>query len=470
MKKGYIICGVFKMHKVNKPIKNKIWLMFIAMSFSIVIFVLCLISNIISYNTVIMGYTEGYYNIAVVSGSIEEYERSMCNYIEFGGDNYHSETEYSYDTFRYDFMKLYYARFEYSQAVRYQIENISSYVGKIDRAMEQIADYNNIEYNREVYISDISKYISESKSLITDILKVQSVDSNELYSEATTTSLVYLICMVVALAILIFTAISLMVFVKTHISKPVTEINDWACLFRDDYCQMSPLSYETGDEIQMLAESFNIVRDKMIECQRMNEDMKATVARLHSEEEHKKKFVQMLYEEKREKEHISSAAQRDGLTGLYNRKTFDDFVNEFITKKPGNKEGSLFLIDMDNFKTVNDSLGHLKGDEALKMLAGAMRIVFTGGYLGRYGGDEFVAFMIGCSTDSDMERYASELCHKMHQTMEANGITVQLSVSIGAASTIGIRESSQLYHRADKALYHSKENGRNQYTIYSDKL
>ncbi len=458
------------MHKVAKPIKNKIWLMFLAMFFSIGIFVVCLVSNIVAYNNVITGYADGYYNIAVVSGSMEEYESSIEDYIEFGGEYYHNEADNAYKAFRYDFMNLYYARFEYSQTVRYEIENISGYVGKIDSAMELIKDYNNMGYNRDVYDSDISQYISESKSLITNVLRAQSADSNEVYEDVTVSTLVYIICMVVALVLFIFIAVMLVIFINLRVSKPVKEINDWACLFRDDYCQMSPLSYETEDEIQMLAESFNIVRDKMIESQRMNEEMKSTVARLHTEEEHKKKFVQMLYEEKREKESISIAAQHDGLTGLYNRRTFDGFVNEFVTKRPGNKDGALFLIDMDNFKTVNDSLGHLKGDEALKLLAGAMRIVFNGGYLGRYGGDEFVAFMIGCTGDSDMERYGSELCHKMHQVMESNGVSVQLSVSIGAASTEGLRDSSQLYLRADKALYHSKENGRNQYTIYSDRL
>lgn len=462
--------GYVRMSKVAKPIKNKILLMLIAMVCSIVLFVVCLIANIVAYNNVVKKYTQSYYNIAVVSGSIEQYGSALDNYIEYGGENYYKETDKAYKTFRFDFMSLYYARFEYTQIVRYEIENISGYISKIDSSMEQITDFNNIDYNRQIYESDISEYISESKALITDILKVQATESNEMYSDISITSLLYIVCMVVALAIFIFSTVSFMSFIKVNISKPIDEISEWARLFRDDYCQMSPLAFDTQDEIQMLAESFNIVRDKMIESQRLNEEMKQTMARLKSEEEHKKKFVQMLYEEKREKETITNAAQHDGLTGLYNRKTFDEFVNDFVLKRPGNKGGALFLIDMDNFKVVNDSLGHLKGDEALKMLAGAMRIVFNGGYLGRYGGDEFIAFMIGCTTDSDMERYASELCHKMRHRMEENGVSVQLSVSIGVASTIGVSETSQLYMKADKALYHSKENGRNQYTIYSDEL
>ncbi|MGN0374492.1 MAG: GGDEF domain-containing protein, partial [Butyrivibrio sp.] len=233
---------------------------------------------------------------------------------------------------------------------------------------------------------------------------------------------------------------------------------------------MSPLKFNKEDEIQQISESFNIVRDKMRESQKNNEELNEALSKLRKEEEYKKKFVQLLYEEKREKDTISNVAQHDGLTGLYNRRTFDDFVNEFIVRRPGNKDGALFLIDMDNFKGVNDSLGHLQGDEALKTLAGAMRVVFSGGYLGRYGGDEFIAFIVGCTTETDMERYAGELCRKMHKKLEYNGKTVQLSVSIGAASSVGIKACSELYTRADKALYHSKENGRNRYTVFTDAL
>ena len=141
----------------------------------------------------------------------------------------------------------------------------------------------------------------------------------------------------------------------------------------------------------------------------------------------KKEISKLL--EVRESVRVVDATLRDG--GLVNDFYFtDEFVNDFVLKRPGNKGGALFLIDMDNFKVVNDSLGHLKGDEALKMLAGAMRIVFNGGYLGRYGGDEFIAFMIGCTTDSDMERYASELCHKMRHRMEENGVSKLLSLDL----------------------------------------
>lgn len=122
---------------------------------------------------------------------------------------------------------------------------------------------------------------------------------------------------------------------------------------------------------------------------------------------------------------------------------------------------------MDDFKNVNDTLGHLAGDEALKLLAGAMRVVFTGAYLGRYGGDEFIAFIPAFKNEDELENHAAELCKKMNTRFENDQKYVNLSVSVGIATTDNISEYSELYMKADKALYYSKENGRNQYKLES---
>ena len=138
-----------------------------------------------------------------------------------------------------------------------------------------------------------------------------------------------------------------------------------------------------------------------------------------------------------------------------------------MSNKSVSSEGALFLIDMDNFKNVNDTLGHIAGDEALKTLAGAMRIVFPGGYLGRYGGDEFIAFVPSTCDDETLDRLGSSLCKKMDRKFEHGGKSVRLSVSVGIVNTVGIDDYAELYMKADKALYYSKEHGRNQYTLAS---
>ena len=462
--------GYSKMSNVKKPLKNKIRIIVLPILAILLAVFGCISYIIVSYKEVITSYTDEYYRIALVSGSMDKFEISLKDYIRYGSEEYYDELEADYKTFYHKFSNLYYDRFEYDQSIRYEIENISILLGRIDTSMKKITNDPDSETAEQVYNDDISIYLAESRGIVADILDTQVEISNSTYASVSGGSFVCMVFMSVSLVGFILMVVYLFVFVHFRITRPIQEIEEWAEMFRDDYCQMSPLKFNKEDEIQQISESFNIVRDKMRESQKNNEELNEALTKLRKEEEYKKKFVQLLYEEKREKDNISSVAQHDGLTGLYNRRTFDDFVNEFIVRRPGNKDGALFLIDMDNFKGVNDSLGHLQGDEALKTLAGAMRVVFSGGYLGRYGGDEFIAFIVGCTTETDMERYAGELCRKMHKKLEYNGKTVQLSVSIGAASSVGVKACSELYMRADKALYHSKENGRNRYTVFTDAL
>ena len=96
-----------------------------------------------------------------------------------------------------------------------------------------------------------------------------------------------------------------------------------------------------------------------------------------------------------------------------------------------------------------------------------MRVVFNGAYLGRYGGDEFIVFVANYKSIEELEAYASDLCEKMYVRFGSEDKDVQLAVSIGVAITDGITEYSELYMKADRALYYSKEHGRNQYKFES---
>ena len=256
-------------------------------------------------------------------------------------------------------------------------------------------------------------------------------------------------------------------FIRNKIAAPVADVYEWTRLFKDGYCEMADLPAVRDDEVGKLEEAFNIVKAKLLEANKLKAQYDEAIERINTEEQYKKTFVQQLYAEKRDKEAISTAARHDGLTGLYNRRTFDGLVEEFFIRKKENARGALYLIDMDDFKNVNDTLGHLAGDEALKLLAGAMRVVFTGAYLGRYGGDEFIAFIPAFKNEDELENHAAELCKKMNTRFENDQKYVNLSVSVGIATTDNISEYSELYMKADKALYYSKENGRNQYKLES---
>lgn len=458
------------MKTVKKPIKKDIFTYLLPIVILLLALFCCALYIVVSHNSVISNYIVGYNDIAQLSVAIDGYEQAVLGYIENSDEKNKIEFIDKYNSLNYKIRNLYYNRYDYNSTVKSDIEDISDYMDIVISSTGKILECTDVESVKHIYLDEIEGILYEMRSMTANIMEIQVSSNNKKYESISNASVVLLMVIIAFIAILVALAIKFFIFVDRRISIPSKEIAEWARLMKDDYYQMSPLKYEGQDEIQLISEAFNAVKEKIIDQQKKSDELTQTIQKLKSEEESKKKFVQMLYEEKREKANITSAAQKDGLTGLYNRKTFDEFVGDFVAKKPGNKEGALFIIDMDNFKMVNDSLGHLQGDEALKMLAGAMRVVFPGAYLGRYGGDEFVAFVVDCVRYDDICKVAGELCIRMNQRMEHNEKSVNISVSIGCATSMDINSGKELYTRADKALYHSKENGRNQFTIYTDKL
>ncbi|VEF46823.1 PAS/PAC sensor-containing diguanylate cyclase [Bacillus freudenreichii] len=159
-------------------------------------------------------------------------------------------------------------------------------------------------------------------------------------------------------------------------------------------------------------------------------------------------------------------AFHDSLTGLKNRAAFEELVKEYQGKKKGNL--ALMMIDLDNFKLVNDSLGHTEGDKILK--AAAQEILANAGkenHAARLGGDEFVVIYPDIG-EEELKNSALKLINRMHHRFrdirEKNHIDVSISVGIAMAS--GEDNVDSLYDKADRALYESKENGKNQFNIY----
>ena len=159
----------------------------------------------------------------------------------------------------------------------------------------------------------------------------------------------------------------------------------------------------------------------------------------------------------------SLLAQTDELTGLSNRRSFDRDCNragnEFQTSK---KPFSVLMIDVDHFKTINDSHGHQAGDGVLRQLGDYLRaVVRTSDIAARYGGEEFSILLHGIG----LER-AKEAAEKIRRNIEARQFVVgnqslQITISVGVSSTLPGESSDQIVHRADAALYCAKEAGRN---------
>ncbi|MET0987029.1 MAG: GGDEF domain-containing protein [Steroidobacteraceae bacterium] len=161
---------------------------------------------------------------------------------------------------------------------------------------------------------------------------------------------------------------------------------------------------------------------------------------------------------------IFRMAVTDGLTNLSNRKQLDTYLAEEITRAERHgRKLSLLLADIDHFKRINDTYGHVIGDAVLRSFAAVLqKRVRPTDRLGRYGGEEFCAILPDTSA-TDAARIAEQLRRTVaERTLTADGNEVKVTVSIGAASWQPEWSRDDLYRAADAKLYQAKEQGRNQ--------
>ncbi len=172
------------------------------------------------------------------------------------------------------------------------------------------------------------------------------------------------------------------------------------------------------------------------------------------------------------RESMREAATRDSLTGLLNRaEIFSLLERELERSRRERKPLSVILTDIDHFKKVNDTGGHLFGDEALREIARRMQSrlrPYDG--VGRYGGEEFLLVLPSCDLKGAVER-ANELRELVAATdIVSGGVKKAVTMSFGVAISecLGVKEVEALVGRADKALYSAKKKGRNRVECAAD--
>ena len=155
---------------------------------------------------------------------------------------------------------------------------------------------------------------------------------------------------------------------------------------------------------------------------------------------------------------FESLSKMDMLTGLYNKSTIEELCSKKILES--DQQFTFYMIDIDNFKRVNDTFGHEAGDEVLKQTGAILRSVFhDGDLIGRFGGDEFVVMMVSCGDRAIARERAECLISKLsEQKFSSPGLTVQCSVGIAFGQTGDNLLSVKT--RADEALYSAKSEGR----------
>ncbi|MBE5940279.1 MAG: EAL domain-containing protein [Lachnospiraceae bacterium] len=155
----------------------------------------------------------------------------------------------------------------------------------------------------------------------------------------------------------------------------------------------------------------------------------------------------------------------DPLTKVLNKATATKKIEESI--KP-DEPGALFILDVDNFKLVNDNLGHLFGDEVLANVAKAIKKLFRyDDIVGRIGGDEFIVYMRNINSLEEVEHKAQKVCEAIAKIYigEKKNFNISTSVGIVLVPRDGVKYK-EVFEKADNAMYYSKNNGKNRYTIY----
>lgn len=179
-------------------------------------------------------------------------------------------------------------------------------------------------------------------------------------------------------------------------------------------------------------------------------------------------LIRDVNEEMKEKRKLAEKSQRDALTGLYNKEAFRQYSREYL-KNAKDEDCAVIFLDLDNFKNINDSLGHLQGDEAIKAAADTLKEVFSGqDIVARFGGDEFCVLVKNVTLEG-LTRKVRWLGKELNCSYGTGDMEVQVTASIGVTTaSVSGYELSILLEHADTALYESKEAGRNQYTFYSE--
>jgi diguanylate cyclase (GGDEF)-like protein/PAS domain S-box-containing protein len=166
---------------------------------------------------------------------------------------------------------------------------------------------------------------------------------------------------------------------------------------------------------------------------------------------------------------LSVRASSDSLTGLVNRSYFLERLTERLAASDRGSVVALLFLDLDDFKDVNDSAGHLIGDDVLVEVANRLAtITRPGDVLARFGGDEFVVLCDALTCPEQAEGIATRLIEAVGHSVDVHGISYPVGLSIGIALGSQGTEIDELMSNADTAMYASKAAGKNRMTLFSE--
>ena len=267
-------------------------------------------------------------------------------------------------------------------------------------------------------------------------------------------SLLSVVCLIL-LIIITFFADSL----SKRYSTPIIALRDAMRTASDGNLTVQS-NIKSNNELGELSKNFN----KMLHIIKTNyEDLESMHEELLSNEEQ----LRSNYD------HIEFLAYHDTLTNLPNKLAFLDYVNAvLVSSSPKNIIHAVYFVDLDNFKIVNDTLGHEYGDSLLVKTAQILTSVLgTEGMLARAGGDEFLLFRDNIPSRENAVTFASRIIELFKDPMDLDGEIVYISMSIGISiyPENGLA-SNILIKNSDIAMYKSKDTGKNKFTLFDLKM
>lgn len=267
------------------------------------------------------------------------------------------------------------------------------------------------------------------------------------------------IVLIILLVVVIIISIQISQGLAIKYTQPILELNEKMQNAAAGQLEVH-IDMEREDEFGTLSDSFNQMMG--IISTNYNGMSKAQKALEASQQE-----LQANYE------NIEKLAYTDGLTGLYNRIAFFKYATEALSNNNGGfKKHAVIFIDLDGFKSINDTLGHDYGDLLLKAVSAKLSsFIEEGDILARNGGDEFVIFRNQAEDQEKLEQFLSTLVSISTHPFVLNDETVHISLSAGVAifPQNGL-SLSELMKNADIAMYSSKNTGKNSYTFFSSSM
>ncbi len=261
------------------------------------------------------------------------------------------------------------------------------------------------------------------------------------------------------------------------------EVNEVACrrlgYSRDEFFEMSPREIDSPEYAPLVEERIKKLKEKgavFFETEHVTKGGKKIPVELNSkviDYEGQKAILSVardITERKQAEKKIKELVYYDPLTGLPNRRLLDDrFKMALASAERNSNIVAVAMMDLDDFKDVNDSLGHTVGDKLLKEAANRLeKILRRTDTVARLGGDEFILLIPSVKNRKAMEAVAKKILPLFRKPFKLNGQRINSTISIGIALYPNDgKTKEELTKRADTAMYRTKEKGKNSYYFYS---